>query len=123
MRSFLIAWVVAFLLVAIVASGVSWYVAATPPVPVPTPRATGPEPGPFSEADAIEIVGRLLPTDATGDASREQLRNDATVTYHSPQHWRVCFDGACWVAHGPGRYAEAENDAARQREGTGRSAP
>jgi len=23
---------------------------------------------------------------------------------------------ACWIAHGPGRYAEPENDAARQIE-------
>lgn len=130
MRSFLIAWMVAFLLVAVVAGGVSWYVGAPPP---PTPTARKPVTGldadasvvaaPFAEADALEVVARLLPAGAAGDDAREQLEKSATVTFHSAQHWRVCFDGACWVAHGPGRYAEAENDAARQREGASRTAP
>jgi hypothetical protein len=72
--------------------------------------------GPFAEADAIEIVARRLPARGNGDALRRELAGSATVTYHSAQHWRVCYDGACWVAHGPGRYAEPENDAALQRE-------
>jgi hypothetical protein len=78
---------------------------------------------PFSENDAILVVARRLPTDATGDLARNQLMSSARVTHHSDQHWRVCFDGACWVAHGPGRYAEPENDLAQQREGRSSAAP
>jgi hypothetical protein len=131
MRSFLIAWLVAFCLVAVVASTVSWYVnRVTPSQPTVEIRrqaisfesdpTTSP---PFPEADAIETVALRLPTDASGDLYRKQLQNDSTVTYHSAQHWRVCFDNACWIAHGPGRYAEPENDAAQQREGRSSAAP
>jgi hypothetical protein len=135
MRSFVIAWLVAFVLVAAGASAVSWYVAKTPPAPAPTTSGRAPQPlfnqeiasssasVPFTENDAILVVARRLPTDATGDLARNQLMSSARVTYHSDQHWRVCFDGACWVAHGPGRYAEPENDLARQREGGGSAAP
>jgi hypothetical protein len=47
---------------------------------------------------------------------RRELRDSATVTYYSPAHWRVCMGNACWIAHGPGRYAEPENDEARHLE-------
>jgi hypothetical protein len=117
------------------ASAVSWYVGKTPATPaaaetrravVPSEYDTtydGTASGPFSEAEAIQVVGMRLPRDASGDLARQQLQSAATVTYHSVQHWRVCYDGACWVAHGPGRYAEPENDLARQREGRGSGAP
>jgi hypothetical protein len=129
MRSFLIAWVVAFALVAVLAGGVTWYVGSSPPrTPVARRQSITSESDPstapvFPATDAVEIVALRLPTDASGDRDRQMLKNSATVTVHSPQHWRVCFDGACWVAHGAGRYAEPENDAARQREGSARSAP
>lgn len=129
MRGFLIAWVVAFGLVALAASSIGWFVGASPPPPTPVARpgissveSDGPA-APFLETDAVEVVARTLRSDASGDEDRRRLQASATVTYHSPQHWRVCFDGACWVAHGPGRYAEAENEAARQREAPGRSTP
>jgi hypothetical protein len=121
MKCFLIAWLVAFGLVAVVATGVSWFVGRAPPPattgrPVSPAEASEAETGPFSEADAVEVVSRRLPTTDSGDQLRQALRGSATVTYHSAQHWRVCYDSACWVAHGPGRYAEPENDAARHRE-------
>jgi hypothetical protein len=121
MKSFLIAWIVAFGLIAALATGVSWFVGR-----VPQPAANGraasaaqaseAETGPFSEAEAVEVVSRRLPANDSGDQLRRALQRSATVTYHSGQHWRVCYDTACWVAHGPGRYAEPENDAARMRE-------
>lgn len=121
MKSFLVAWIVAFGLIAAFASGVSWYVGSQPqPTPVTRVASSGDgaedESGPFTEADAVLIVGRRLPPTDSGDQLRRQLESTATVTHHSAQHWRVCFDAACWVAHGPGRYAEPENDAARARE-------
>ena len=122
MKSFLIAWIVAFGLVAAVAAGVSWYVGpASPPAPVgrtvTVSEASEAEAGPFLETDAIRIVTNRLATDYQGEQFRQALlRGSGTVSYHSPQHWRVCYDGACWVAHGPGRYAEPENDAASHRE-------
>lgn len=121
MKSFLIAWLVAFGLVAVIATGVSWFVGRAPE-PAPAGRqvtatdASEPDSGPFSEADAVAVVSRRLPTNDSGDQLRRALLGSATVTYYSPQHWRVCYDSACWVAHGPGRYAEPENDAAQQRE-------
>ena len=137
MRSFVMAWLVAFLLVAVGASAVSWYVGKTPPAPAvaATTNVRQPQPlfeqeiattsssVPFTESDAILVVARRLPTDATGDLARNQLMSSARVTSYSDQHWRVCFDGACWIAHGPGRYAEPEDDLARQREGRSSAAP
>ena len=127
MRSFLVVWLVAFCLVAVGASAVSWFVGSTPAPPPPAPvgqrqplfsqEVASASVGPFSEADAVQVVGSRLPSGPPGDAARQQLQSNGVVSYHSPQHWRVCLDGACWVAHGQGRYAEAENDLARQREG------
>ena len=121
MKSFLIAWLVAFGLVAVIATGVTWFVGRAPqPAPtgrqVPSTDASEAESGPFSEADAVQVVSRRLPATDSGDQLRRALQGSAKVTYHSPRHWRVCYDSACWVAHGPGRYAEPENDAAQQRE-------
>jgi hypothetical protein len=123
MKSFLVAWIVAFGLVAVVATGVSWLVGRAPqPAPVArtisSAEASEGETGPFVEADAVRIVAYRLPQNAQSEQLRQALlQGSATVSYHSPQHWRVCYDSACWVAHGPGRYAEPENDAARLREG------
>lgn len=121
MKSFLIAWIVAFGLVAAVAAGVSWYVGPASPPPVgrtvTVSEASEAEAGPFLEADAVRIVTNRLAADYRGEQFRQALlQGSGTISYHSPRHWRVCYDGACWVAHGPGRYAEPENDAARNRE-------
>src|ERR1043165_2629408 len=110
MRSFLFAWLVAFCLVALIATAVSAYVARTIPATVAEDPRRQPtsyelntaEAGPFLASDAVEVVGLRLPPDAGGDASRRRLLTTASVSYYSPQHWRVCFDGACWIAHGPG---------------------
>ena len=130
MRGFIIVWLVAFGLVTMIASGITWYVAKnTPP---PAPAVFRPPSGmesdtanaaPFVEADAIDIIAMRLPLDAAGEEARQKLQSASTVTYHSPQHWRVCFDNACWVAHGPGRYAEPDNEAARQHEGHAATPP
>ena len=123
MRGFIVVWLVAFGLVTMIASGVSWYVAKNtpPPTPVVSRHVLGMESeavssAPFVEADAVEVIAARLPLDAAGDEARQKLQSASTVTYHSVQHWRVCFDNACWVAHGPGRYAEPENEAARLHE-------
>src|SRR5262249_32587134 len=126
-----IAWLVAFCLVAVIATAVSAYVARVPTAPIPSEARRPPtgyelnaaEAGPFLASDAVEVVGLRLPADAAGDIARRRLLTPASVSYSPPQHWRVCFDGACWIAHGPGRYAEPENDAARQREAARPSAP
>lgn len=133
MRSFLIAWLVAFGLVAVGAAAVSWFVGKTAPAPTTAidtsrrpPVGLGDEPAssaPFTEAEAVQVVAMRLPTGPGGDQTRQQLQSSAKVTYHSAQHWRVCVDNACWVAHGPGRYAEPENHLAEQREGNRAAAP
>jgi hypothetical protein len=132
MRSFLIAWLVAFGLVAVGAAAVSWFVGKTAPVPATAIEPRRPPAGlddepvssaPFTEAEAVRVVAMRLPTGPSGDQARQHLQSSATVTYHSAQHWRVCVDNACWVAHGPGRYAEPENDLAQQREGNRAVAP
>lgn len=123
MRGFIIVWFVAFGLVTLIASGVTWYVAkSTPPTITPLAKPSSLLPtatpaAPFLQADAIDLIVLRLPQDATGEAARRKLKSSANVSYHSPQHWRVCVDSACWVAHGPGRYAEPENEAARSQEG------
>ncbi|MGE3908479.1 MAG: hypothetical protein AB7K36_03955 [Chloroflexota bacterium] len=123
MRSFLIAWLVAFGLITLAASAITWYVARNSP---PTVANVGrpdtlsepdqPTPVPFLPSDALEVVRLRLPAGAAGDEARAKLQSASSVTRHSPQHWRVCFEDACWVAHGPGRYAEPENDAAERYE-------
>jgi hypothetical protein len=65
---------------------------------------------------AVEVVGKRLGTTGHSEQLRAELRASATVAYHSAQHWTVCLEQACWTAHGPGRYAEPDNEAARQRE-------
>lgn len=121
MRTFLLAWVVAFGLVAVVATGIGSAVGRTPP-PTPAPRSPRfvdgdtVSSGPFTEADAVDVVSKRFGTNVNSERLRQELRSSAKVTYHSVAHWRVCVDAACWVAHGPGRYAEPENDAAWMQE-------
>ena len=122
MRTFLVGWLIAFCIVALGAAGVG-LVAARSQTPATTAagRQTSSvedlsQSGPFAEDDAVEVVGRRFPGSTGGDKLRQDLYKSHTVTYYSPLHWRVCVDAACWIAHGPGRYAEPENDAARQLE-------
>ncbi len=122
MRTFLVGWLIAFCIVALGAAGIG-LVAARPQTAV-SPAGVRPstsvedlsQSGPFAEDDAIEVVGRRFPGSTGGDQLRRELYASHSVTYYSPLHWRVCIDTACWIAHGPGRYAEPENDAARQLE-------
>ena len=124
MRTFVIGWLVAFSLVGAVAYGVGLTVRANTPPPTPTPsRASAPvvddsgQPvAPFSQGMAVEVVGKRLGPTGRSEHLRAELRASATVAYHSAQHWTVCLEQACWTAHGPGRYAEPDNEAARQRE-------
>jgi hypothetical protein len=119
----LVGWLIAFCIVAVGAAGVG-LVAARSQTPVSAASARPPtssvedlsQSGPFAEDDAIEVVGRRFAGSTGGDQLRQELYAAHNVTYYSPLHWRVCVDAACWVAHGPGRYAEPENDAARERE-------
>ncbi|MCC7367485.1 MAG: hypothetical protein IT306_03625 [Chloroflexi bacterium] len=129
MRGFIVVWLAAFGIVTMAASGITYVVArSTPSAPLPPRQAisfesdasTIPAHGP---ADALEIVSLRLPVDATGDQARRKLQSAVIYPYSTPQHWRVCLDDACWIAHGPGRYAEPENDAARTLEARAPTAP
>ena len=123
MRTFMVGWLIAFGVVAVGAAGIGYLVGRAPapvaaagtrpPTSVEDPSQAS---GPFAEDDAVEVVGRRFAGSTGGDSLRRELYASHTVTYYAPLHWRVCIDTACWIAHGPGRYAEPENDAARQRE-------
>jgi hypothetical protein len=119
MRTFFVSWLVAFCAVALGAAGVGRLVASAPasaPSEPARPARTVElmdDLGPFRERDAVNLVSSRFPITGTGEQLRRELQGSATVSYHSPQHWRVCLEAACWVAHGPGRYAEPENDAAQ----------
>ena len=123
MRTFMVGWLIAFCVMALGAAAIGRLVASAPAPPPRPEQARRPtsmedvgESGPFTQAEAVEVVARRFGSMAGGERLRQQLRASPTVTYYSPAHWRVCLDAACWIAHGPGRYAEPENDAARQRE-------
>src|SRR6266536_1628027 len=122
MRTFFVGWLLAFGVVALGAAGVGQLIAATPAASAPEPARrvssaeVGDDLGPFREAEAIEVVSRRFGGTGAGEQLRRELKGSATASYHSPDHWRVCLEAACWVAHGPGRYAEPENDAARRWE-------
>jgi hypothetical protein len=127
MRTFLVGWLIAFCLVAVVAAGIGRLVAATPAPPTPQsgrrPSAVEDfgQAGPFSQSEALEIVSQRFGATRAGELMRRELRDSSSVSYYSPGHWRVCIGNACWIAHGPGRYAEPENDAARHLEETAAS--
>ena len=124
MRTFVIGWLLAFSLVGALAYGVGLAVRASMPPATPTPvRSTAPSSeglgqpaAPYTQDMAVETVGRRLGSSARSEQLRGELRASATVAYHSAQHWTICLEGACWTAHGSGRYAEPDNEAARQRE-------
>jgi hypothetical protein len=71
----------------------------------------------FSQVDAVEVVAARFGTSARADTMRITLRTSARIEHHSPGHWTVRFNEASWTAHGAGtRYAEPDNEAARQLE-------
>jgi hypothetical protein len=76
----------------------------------------------FTRQAAIEVVAARFPISVTGRQHRRNLRTNGRVEYHSSNHWTVRLGDATWTAHasgGPGpngRYAEPDNDAARQLE-------
>lgn len=130
MRTFVIGWLVAFSLVGAVAYGVGLTVrASTPPTPTSVRSAQSSSEDseqpvtPFSQGMAVEVVGKRLGATGRSEQLRAELRASATVAYHSAQHWTVCLEQACWTAHGPGRYAEPDNEAARQREAEAMAGP
>ena len=129
MRTFVIGWLLAFSLVGAVAYGVGSFVRANTPTPTPARAAeslseeSGQPVTPFSQGMAVEVVAKRLGATGRSEQLRAELRASATVAYHSAQHWTVCLEQACWVAHGPGRYAEPDNEAARQREAEATAGP
>ena len=118
MRTFAIGWLLAFLVMGMAAFGLgSALGGSVQPTPIPTPaQADDSQAAPFSQADALDVVAGRFAAGPTGERYRRELKQAARVTYHSPRHWTVRWDAASWTAHGPGRYAEPDNDAARQRE-------
>jgi hypothetical protein len=67
---------------------------------------------PFTEQEALEVVGARFGGSSKAEQLRRTLRSNGKVSYHSPQHWTVRLDSAAWTAHGPGRYAEPDNQPA-----------
>ncbi|MCC6175385.1 MAG: hypothetical protein IT305_08805 [Chloroflexi bacterium] len=122
MRTFVVGWLVAFCLVGLSAAGIGWLVTTAPSLATRQPSVGqgtdkyGRPVHPFSQREAVEVVGRRFGQTTAAERLRGRLRASGVVSYHSSQHWRVCLEQACWIAHGPGRYAEPENDAARERE-------
>jgi len=121
MRGFVVGWVVAFSLVGLGALGIG---SALGPAP---PRAAGPAPppvsveavptaAPFTQDAALDVVAGRLASTSKGAQFRLELRRSAQVTYHSADHWTIRWGPASWTAHGPGRYAEPDNEAARRLE-------
>ena len=76
----------------------------------------------FSRQAAVEVVGARFGISSNGRLLRRNLRTNARVEYHSPNHWTVRLGDASWTAHANGRsrpnepYAEPDNDAARELE-------
>ncbi len=79
-------------------------------------EASDQEATPFTEQEALAVVGARFGSSQKAEQLRQALRANGTVTYHSPQHWTVRLDSAAWTAHGPGRYAEPENQPAELLE-------
>ena len=133
MRAFVIGWLLAFAVVTIAAVGIGSALGASNAPPPPTPVArrisTGDEmgvvgtPQPLTQDDALGVVGARFGGTGKGDEYRRELRQSARVTHHSSQHWTVRWGAASWTAHGPGRYAEPDNDAAREREAEAATGP
>lgn len=120
MRGFMIGWLVAFSLVGLAALGVGSAIAPAPAASGATPppvsvEALAPAP-PFTQDAALDVVAGRLASTSKGAQFRQELRRSAQVTRHSAEHWTVRWGPASWTAHGPGRYAEPDNDAARAIE-------
>jgi hypothetical protein len=79
-------------------------------------EASDQETTPFTEQEALEVVGARFGASQKAEQLRQALRANGKVTYHSPQHWTVRLDAAAWTAHGPGRYADPENQPAELLE-------
>ncbi len=123
MRRFMVGWLAAFCGVGLVAASIgSLLQTRVPPGPGAAPPVVlRPGPGaalgkPFTQETAVDVVANRLPATRRGDQFRTELRRAATLSYHSPDHWTVRWGPASWTAHGPGRYAEPDNDAARRLE-------
>ena len=118
MRTFAIGWLLAFGLMGLTTLGLGSVLGGSvQPGPSPTPvLAEDSQTAPFSQGEAVDLVAGRFGPGATGERYRRELKQAARVTYHSPRHWTVRWDAASWTAHGPGRYVEPDNDAARQRE-------
>ena len=121
MRGFVIGWVVAFSLVGLGALGVGSAIGPAPPraagaTPPPVSVEALPAPAPFTQDAALDVVAARLPSTSKGTQFGLELRRSAQVTYHSADHWTVRWGPASWTAHGPGRYAEPDNEAARRLE-------
>jgi hypothetical protein len=71
---------------------------------------------PLGQREAVELVAARLGPTPKAERMRQTLRSAATVQYQSPNHWTVRLNEASWTAHGPGRYAEPDNEAARLYE-------
>lgn len=121
MRGFVIGWLVAFSLVGLMALGLGSTLApAGPPSATGAPprvpaEAAGPA-APFTQDAAVDVVAGRFASTSKGAQYRVELRQSARVSYHSGEHWTVRWGSASWTAHGPGRYAEPDNDAARAIE-------
>jgi hypothetical protein len=120
MRSFVVGWLLAFCAVGLAALGIGLAIGpatGTPPPTAVVARSGGSETAePFSQRDAVDVIAARFPSTERGQRYRDELRQSARVSYHSPQHWTVSWGNASWTAHGPGRYAEPDNDAARRQE-------
>jgi hypothetical protein len=133
MRAFVIGWLVAFAFVGAAAVGIGSVLGGAGSAPPPTPVArrvssvddvgTVGTPQPFTQDQAVAVVAARFPTNGKGEEFRREIRRSARVTYHSSQHWTVHWGAASWTAHGPGRYAEPDNDAAREREAEAATGP
>lgn len=123
MRGFLLTWLLAFALMGLAGYGIGNALLAGAPAqlgprgqPSLSSESLQDAAAPFTEDDAIAVVGARLGRTFRGDDYRRELKQAARVAYHSAQHWTVRWGPASWTAHGPGRYAEPDNDAARHRE-------
>lgn len=129
MRSFVILWLLAFLSVGVVAFALGSALSETDALSAGIPGlATGAssedlDSEPFPEAAAVDVVAGRLAATSLGEQYRGELRQAARITYHSPRHWTVRWGAASWTAHGPGRYAEPDNDIAREREAQAATGP
>jgi hypothetical protein len=130
MRRFLIGWLVAFGLVGLIALGIGAALGSAAPPRAATAGGTSARAfestdaaEPFTPEAAVDVVAARLAATGRGEEYRRELRQAARVSYHSAQHWTVRWGSASWTAHGPGRYAEPDNDAAREREAEATAGP